>query len=337
MGLFSKNKPKIKVQTTKKDGYSGWVKCTHCNELIHANELQQNQHCCPKCDYHYRLTATQRIHLLADSDSFTELFTHIKPLDPLQFVDTEPYAERLLAAQKKSQRDEGAMVGICRIDGIPVALGVMDFSFMGGSMGSVVGERLTLIIEHALKERLPLVIVSASGGARMQESIFSLMQMAKTSAALAKLHEKNIPYISILTNPTTGGVTASFATLGDLIVAEPDALIAFAGPRVVEQAMGQKLPPGAQKAEFLLEKGMIDCILNRQELKKKLSLFLTFLTGNERTYQEIAACNKLYGHSLDKLPQPLQRLLSLSDEIDEDLKEGVCHGEGRSSNACRRG
>lgn len=331
MGLFSRSKPKIKIQSTKKDGYSGWIKCTHCNELIHANELQQTVHCCPKCDYHYRLTAVQRVQLLADAGSFQELFTHIKPLDPLQFVDTEAYAGRLLAAQKKSGRDEGAMVGTCTVDGHPVALGVMDFSFMGGSMGSVVGERLTCIMEHALEHSLPLVVVSASGGARMQESILSLMQMAKTSAALAKLSEAKIPYISILTNPTTGGVTASFATLGDIIIAEPDALIAFAGPRVVEQAMGQKLPPGAQKSEFLLEKGMIDCIVNRQELKKKLALFLEFLTGNEREYQEYVDGKIHYRRPLSELPARLEELMTLTDEM-----EGVCCGENRSPRSRRK-
>jgi len=335
MGLFSKNKPKIKIQTTKKDGYSGWIKCTSCHELIHANELQLNLSCCPKCNYHYRLTALQRVNLLADEASFKELFTHIKPLDPLKFVDTEAYTDRIATAQKKSGRDEAVMVGSCTIKGKSIALGVMDFSFMGGSMGSVVGERLTSIMEYALEHRLPLVVVAASGGARMQESILSLMQMAKTSAALAKLHESQIPYISILTNPTTGGVTASFATLGDLIIAEPHALIAFAGPRVVEQVMGQKLPPGAQKSEFLLANGMIDCIVDRQELKEKLFLFLEFLTGNDRLYQEMT-CKMLYGQSLSKLPQRLQELISLSDHLDQELNEGVNNEKSGSSYTHRR-
>jgi acetyl-CoA carboxylase carboxyl transferase subunit beta len=314
MGLFSRNKPKIKVQTTKKDGYSGWVKCTHCHEMIHANEIEEKEHCCPKCDYHYRLSATQRIQLLADAESFVELFTQFKPVDPLQFFDTESYAVRLKSAQQKSNRDEGAMVGTCTIQGMPIALGVLDFSFMAGSMGSVVGERLTCIAEYALEHRLPLVIVSASGGARMQESVLSLMQMAKTSAALAKLHEERIPYISILTNPTTGGVTASFASLGDIIIAEPDALIAFAGPRVVEQTIGQKLPPGAQKSEFLIEKGMIDCIVNRHELKEKLFLFLEFLTGNDRSYREASTFDVLHGRPLQKLPQSLKELIAFDEE-----------------------
>ncbi len=285
MGLFSRHKPKIKVQSTKKDGFSGWVKCSGCSELIHANELQQNLNCCSKCGYHYRMSLQQRISLLADEGTFQELFTHIKPVDSLNFVDTETYKDRLEAAILKTGRDDAICVGACRLDGMKIALGILDFSFMGGSMGSVVGERLTCLIETAIQEKLPLVIVSASGGARMQESILSLMQMAKTSAALAKLSEKKVPYISVLTNPTTGGVTASFATLGDVIIAEPDALIAFAGPRVVEQTIGQKLPPRAQKSEFLLEKGMVDCIVKRADLKSKLSYFIEFFTGNGRSFE----------------------------------------------------
>ena len=313
MGLFSRNKPKIKVQTTKKDGYSGWVKCTHCNDMVHANELEQNLSCCPKCNYHCRLTATQRIALLTDAGTFKEMFTQFKPIDPLQFVDTEAYVKRIEKAKKNSGRDEGAMVGTCKISGIDVALAVLDFSFMAGSMGSVVGERLTSIIEHALAKRLPLIIVSASGGARMQESALSLMQMAKTSAALAKLNERGIPYISVLTNPTTGGVTASFASLGDIIIAEPDALIGFAGPRVVEQTTREKLPPGAQRSEFLLERGMIDCIVNRHQLKDKLFQLLQFLTGNDREFQEPSAYRMLYGQSLGKLPQKLKELMALAE------------------------
>ena len=286
MGLFSRSKPKIKIQTTKKDGFSGWLKCTHCNELIHANELERNSNCCPKCDYHYRLSADERIKSLADENTFIEMFGNLKPCDPLNFVDTEPYRERVISAKEKSGNEEAVIVGTCQVNSQPIAIGVFDFNFMGGSMGSVVGEKLTLMIEHALKNRLPVVIVSTSGGARMQESILSLMQMAKSSAALAKLHEANIPYISILTNPTTGGVTASFASLGDIIIAEPNALICFAGPRVIEQTIGQKLPPGAQQSEFLLKHGMIDCIVKRHELKTKLSEFLEFLTNNERSYDE---------------------------------------------------
>lgn len=280
MGLFSRDKPKIKVQTTKKDGFSGWLKCTHCNELIHANELEQNQNCCPKCDYHYRLSTNERIKSLSEPETFQPLFEHLQTVDTLKFVDTEPYPQRLASAQEKSGHNEAALVGVCLLGNQKIALGVLDFNFMGGSMGSVVGERLTLLIEQGLKEKIPVVIVSTSGGARMQESILSLMQMGKTSAALAKLHEAQVPYISILTNPTLGGVTASFASLGDIIIAEPNALIGFAGPRVIEQTIGQQLPPGAQKSEFLLEHGMIDCIVKRHELKQKLMELIEFLTGH---------------------------------------------------------
>lgn len=287
MGLFSRNKPKIKIQTTKKDGYSGWLKCTHCNELIHVNELQQNMNCCPKCEYHYRLTAEERIKNLADENSFKEMFTNLQPVDSLNFVDIEPYPQRLVNAREKSGLNEAITVGTCSINAMHVALGIMDFNFMAGSMGSVVGEKIALIIEYALKFRLPLIIISTSGGARMQESILSLMQMAKTSAALAKLHEARIPYISVLTNPTTGGVTASFASLGDIIIAEPDALICFAGPRVIEQWIGRQMPPGAQKSEFLLQHGMIDCIVNRKDLKTKISEILFFLTNNESEHEEL--------------------------------------------------
>jgi acetyl-CoA carboxylase carboxyl transferase subunit beta len=287
MRLFSRDKPKIKIQTTKKDSYSGWLKCTHCSELIHLNELQQNSNCCPKCDYHYRLSAEERVQSLADKGTFQEYYRELEATDPLQFKDTETYAKRLVSAKEKSGNNEAVLVGICTIHHQKVAIAVMDFNFMGGSMGSVVGERITRLIEYALKHRLPFIAVTTSGGARMQESILSLMQMAKTSAALARLHQAKIPYISILTNPTTGGVTASFASLGDVIIAEPNALICFAGPRVIEQTIGQQLPPGAQKSEFLLKHGMIDCIVNRRELKDKLGDLLKFLVCKEQGNHEV--------------------------------------------------
>lgn len=294
MGLFSRDKPKIKVQSTKKDSFSGWLKCTHCNELIHAKELEQNVNCCPKCDYHYRLSAQQRVELMSDAGTFQELFMEVSPTDPLQFVDTEPYSERLQLAKEKSQCKESVLTGVCSIAGQRTALGAMDFNFMGGSMGSVAGEKLTLLIEYAIQNMLPVVVVSTSGGARMQESIFSLMQMAKTSAALAKLHQARLPYISIFTNPTTGGVTASFASLGDVILAEPNALICFAGPRVIEQTIGQTLPPGAQKSEFLLKHGMIDSIVRRHDLKKVVGQLLEYLMAGQK-----AAANRQPLHGLE--------------------------------------
>jgi acetyl-CoA carboxylase carboxyl transferase subunit beta len=278
MGLFSRKNTKIKISTTKKDGFSGWLKCTSCNELIHANELASNLSCCPKCLYHYKLEVDARIHLLTDENSFQELFSNLAPKDALAFVDTEPYSERIEKAQKKAGRSDAIITGRAILQGIEYFLGVMDFSFMGGSMGSVVGEKITRLIELAIEEKKPLVIVSTSGGARMQESILSLMQMAKTSGALSRLKKAKLPYISIMTNPTTGGVTASFASLGDIIIAEPQALICFAGPRVIEQILGKPLPPGAQQSEFLLEHGMIDAIVPRHKIKKTLIQLLSYTT-----------------------------------------------------------
>lgn len=274
MGLFNR-KPKIKITSTKKDGFSGWLKCTHCSELIHANELTANLNCCPKCSYHYRLSVEERIRLL--TDEFEDLFSHMRPRDVLGFVDTEPYSSRLEAAQKKSGRNDALVTGRASLGGKVFALGVLDFAFMGGSMGSALGEKLTRLIEYAIEKHLPLVVVSTSGGARMQESILSLMQMAKTSGALAKFHEAGLVYISILTNPTTGGVTASFASLGDILIAEPNALICFAGPRVIEQILGKPLPAGAQQSEFLLRHGMIDAIVPRNKLRETLLQLLGYI------------------------------------------------------------
>lgn len=276
MGLFSRAKPKIKVRTSKKDGFSGWLKCTHCDELIHAKELQSNLNCCPQCGYHYRLSVQERLKNILDTGSFQELFSEIISKDPLNFEDSVSYKERLNKANDTADGTEAITVGTGTIDDKKVAVAVLDFSFMAGSMGSVVGERLTLLIEYAEKKNYPLIVISASGGARMQESTLSLMQMAKTSAALSRFDKKGLLFISVLTNPTTGGVTASFASLGDVILAEPDALICFAGPRVIEQTIGQKLPPGAQRSEFLLKHGMIDAIVPRYELRASLSQLVHF-------------------------------------------------------------
>lgn len=284
MRLFSRDKPKIKVESEKADGFSGWLKCMSCNEMIHKNELADNLNCCSKCGSHYKLTARERIALLSDEGSFEELFADLKSVDALDFVDSKKYPQRLEEAIQQSGENDAIITGVCLVNGLKSCLAVMNFGFMAGSMGSVVGEKLARLMEYALEKRLPLVVVSASGGARMQESTLSLMQMAKTSAALAKLHEAKVPYVSILTNPTSGGVTASFASLGDVIIAEPDALVCFAGPRVVEQVIREKLPPGAQRSEFLLEHGMIDLIVKRHDLKEKLHQVLDFLTGNERKY-----------------------------------------------------
>ncbi|MBS0622686.1 MAG: acetyl-CoA carboxylase carboxyltransferase subunit beta [Verrucomicrobia bacterium] len=292
MGLFfSRNKPKIKVQSSRKDGFSGWVKCTDCREMIHAKDLEKNLSCCPKCNHHYRINAPERIVTLVDEGSFNPLYEEIRPVDKLEFEDTEKYSDRIKRASKQSGITEAILTGTAKIENISVCLGVMDFRYMGGSMGSVVGERLTRLIEHACEHQMPLIIVSASGGARMQESVLSLMQMAKTAAALARLHEAKIPYISVLTNPTSGGVTASYAALGDVTLAEPGALICFAGPRVIEQIIKQQLPPGAQHSEFLLKHGMIDCIVSRHDLRLKLATLLGYLTGNEKEPRKKALVN----------------------------------------------
>ncbi len=267
-----------------------WTKCENCFTLVLTKEFEENLKVCKKCHHHHRLSARERIAMLADEGTFREMFTNIKPTDPLQFVDSKPYPERLKSAQKSSGYDEAVVVGTCEIDGLPVALGVMVFEFIGGSMGSVVGERITRLIEYATEHRLPLVIVSASGGARMQEGILSLMQMAKTSGALARLAEKKVPYISVLTNPTTAGVMASYASLGDVIIAEPDALIGFAGPRVIQQTINQILPKGFQKSEFVLEHGFLDAVVARKDLKKTIALFLFYFTNQEpKSWSEEAA------------------------------------------------
>jgi acetyl-CoA carboxylase carboxyl transferase subunit beta len=280
LSLFSREKPKIKAQIGKNPGYDGWIKCPSCHEMMHFSQLKQNFQCCHKCEYHLKMSVEQRLNLILDEASFEELFNDLESKDPLEFKDKEAYLDKVKESQKKTGKKEAVVTGIGKIDSKKVAIGVLDFNFMGGSMGSIVGEKLTLLIEYATKHKMPLIIVSASGGARMQEAMFSLMQMAKTSQALAKHHEAKLLYISILTNPTMGGVTASFASLGDIILAEPKALIGFAGPRVVEQTIGHKLPEGAQKAEFLLDKGMVDAIVSRKEMKQKVSFILKFLDAN---------------------------------------------------------
>jgi acetyl-CoA carboxylase carboxyl transferase subunit beta len=256
-----------------------WTKCENCLAMMLTTEFEAALKVCRSCGYHHRLTARERIAMLTDAGSFEELFREIQPVDALNFVDTKDYRSRLKEAQKKSGYDEAVLTGLASIDGQRVALGVMAFDFVGGSMGSVVGERLTRLIELATRERLPVVIVSASGGARMQEGILSLMQMAKTSGALARHAEAHLPYISVLTNPSTAGVMASFASLGDVIMAEPDALIGFAGPRVIQQTINQVLPKGFQKSDFVLEHGFLDLVVKRSEMKDKISTLLAYLSA----------------------------------------------------------
>jgi acetyl-CoA carboxylase carboxyl transferase subunit beta len=251
-----------------------WTKCDKCEQIIYNKELEENFKICPKCGAHFRLNARERIAQLADPKSFKEFGDDILPVDALRFADIQPYQKRLSDAQKKTGQNDACLAGEFAIEGHPLIAAVIDFDFMGGSMGSVVGEKITMAIERATKKRLPLLVISSSGGARMQESILSLMQMAKTSAALTHLHGAGVPFISLLTDPTTGGVTASFAMLGDIILAEPKALIAFAGPRVIEQTIRQQLPEGFQLSEFLLKHGMLDAIVERKDMRHFLAQLL---------------------------------------------------------------
>jgi len=280
MPWFSKiKKPKpVRPKQARSSVPEGlWTKCGGCKEITYSKELEKSTQICPKCGFHFRISVDQRIGLLLDGDPGRSLFEEIRPVDPLRFRDSKAYADRLKTYQKNSGRTDALVVVDGKLDGQPVTLAVMDYAFMGGSMGSVVGEKLTLAAEHSLKHKQPLVCVTASGGARMQEGALSLMQMAKISSALARLREEKVPYISILTDPTTGGVTASFAMLGDVNIAEPGALIGFAGPRVIEQTIRQELPEGFQRSEFLLEHGFLDLVVPRTELKGAVAKCLRHL------------------------------------------------------------
>ena len=277
MAWFRKERKKL-VPQRRELNPELWVKCDGCGEILYRTKVAENRQVCPKCGFHFRIRAEEYIELLLDRGFEQTHDASLRSEDPLEFVDSKPYRARLEAAAKKTGHAEAMHTGEGHIEGIPVALGVMDFEFIGGSMGSVVGEKIARLAERALEARRSLVIVSASGGARMMEGVLSLMQLAKTSAAIARLHEAKVPYLSILTNPTTGGVTASFAMLGDVILAEPGALIGFAGPRVIEQTIKQELPEGFQRSEFLLEHGMVDVIVPRPQLKATVANLLRHLT-----------------------------------------------------------
>ena len=265
------HKPKYStVQVKKKDIPQGlWQKCPESGEIIYNKELEQNQFVVPKSGYHFPIKSKDRVRFLLDEGTWEEKDAELKPTDPLEFTDSKAYKDRVAQYQGKTGLNDSVIDGIGKIHGIPVSLAIMDFKFGGGSLGSVAGEKITRAIERALEKKIPCIIVSCSGGARMQEGILSLMQMAKTSAALAKLSEAKLPFISLLTNPTTGGVTASYATLGDVIISEPGALIGFAGRRVIKEATNEELPDGFQTAEFLLERGLIDLIVDRREMRDK--------------------------------------------------------------------
>ncbi|MEO0094859.1 MAG: acetyl-CoA carboxylase, carboxyltransferase subunit beta [candidate division WOR-3 bacterium] len=251
-----------------------WVKCENCSEILYRSVLEKNIWICPKCNFHFRISSRDYIALLLDDGILEELDPDIEPLDPLDFPD---YKKKLKSAQQNTNLKEGLIYGNAKLGGISVVFASMDFSFMGGSMGSVVGEKVARAIRLARKDKKPLIIVSTSGGARMQEGIYSLMQLSKTSAELALLAEERIPYISILTHPTMAGVMASYASLGDIIIAEPGALIGFTGPRVIEQTIGEKLPPGFQRSEFMLEHGMIDLLVSRTDLRNTLIKLLKII------------------------------------------------------------
>jgi acetyl-CoA carboxylase carboxyl transferase subunit beta len=286
MAWWSRQKDKKKVAeqaVAKRSVPSGlFQKCEGCGATVETEKVRQALYCCPACGHHFALPTDERIRLVVDEDSFVEADELIQPEDPLMFRDSKRYADRLRAAQKQVGVADAFREGTARIGGREVSIGFFVFEFMGGSMGSVVGEKITRLFERARERRCPAVIFSASGGARMQEGILSLMQMAKTTAALARLKEAGLPYLSVLLHPTTGGVAASFATLGDVILAEPKALIGFAGPRVIEQTIRQKLPDGFQRSEFLLQHGMIDLIVERKHLRERLAQLVEVLGPQPR-------------------------------------------------------
>ncbi len=275
LNLFTKTD--TRQQATKSEAPAHWIKCQSCQALMYYKEVENQKYVCPKCGYHFRLGVKERLELLVDEGTFVEFDDNLKPVDPLSFVDKKSYVKRVEEGVNKTGRSSSVVSGECKIHDVPAQLVIFDFAFMGGSLGSVEGEKIVRAVNRAIEKKEGLIIISASGGARMQESTYSLMQMSKTSAALAKLANHNIPYISVLTDPTMGGVSASFATLGDIIIAEPGALIGFAGQRVIKQTIGSDLPDGFQRAEFLLQKGSIDMVVNRNELKKTLSDMLTLL------------------------------------------------------------
>ncbi|MFQ6103427.1 MAG: acetyl-CoA carboxylase, carboxyltransferase subunit beta [Candidatus Glassbacteria bacterium] len=281
MAWFRKEKKRFRGQPKRQAPDGLWLKCNECGEIIYRQELARNFWVCSKCRYHFPISASHYLSILMDEGTFEEKDAGIVPMDPLGFRDSKKYKDRLRENMEKTGLREAIITGVGKINERDVSIGVMDFGFMGGSMGSVVGEKVARCVRRAIEGRIPLVIISKSGGARMQEGILSLMQMAKTSSWLARLSDERIPFISILTHPTTGGVSASFAFLGDVILAEPKALVGFAGPRVIQQTIGQELPEGFQLSEFMLEHGFIDIIVNRNELKKVISKLLTFMSSNE--------------------------------------------------------
>jgi acetyl-CoA carboxylase carboxyl transferase subunit beta len=290
MAWFKRQSGELDASGEKKIRTEGlWVKCEGCRQIIWKKDLEDNLNVCPKCGKHFRIDARSRLANLFDNGDYETFSDNLSSTDPLKFVDLKPYSERLKRAQEDTGLTDAVINGRGKLNGRPIIISAMEYSFIGGSMGSVVGEVITRAVELALESRDPLIIISASGGARMMEGVLSLMQLAKISAALAKLDEARVPYISVLTDPTTGGVTASFAMLGDLNIAEPGALIGFAGPRVIEQTIRQKLPPGFQRSEFLLEHGMLDAVVHRKEMKQYIARALDFMTPAESRQSSAAS------------------------------------------------
>ncbi|MGD1044288.1 MAG: acetyl-CoA carboxylase, carboxyltransferase subunit beta [Bacteroidota bacterium] len=280
MAWFKRSQENISSDSQKKDIPDGmWTKCSGCSEIIHKKELDKNLFTCPKCNFHFRIGSKEYFEILLDNGTFKEVNKKMRSVDPLKFSDTKSYASRVETTIKKTGLYDAVRTGEGMMNGIPVVIACMDFAFIGGSMGSVVGEKIARATEIARKKREPLIIISSTGGARMMEGALSLMQMAKMSAKLAQLSDAGVPYISILTDPTTGGVTASFAMLGDIHIAEPAALIGFAGPRVIKQTIGKDLPNGFQRSEFLMDKGFVDLVVHRKELKETITKVLRSLVG----------------------------------------------------------
>ncbi|MBU3698948.1 MAG: acetyl-CoA carboxylase carboxyltransferase subunit beta [Candidatus Kapabacteria bacterium] len=278
MAWFLRKSKNITTETQAREMPDGlWTKCPECSNVIYRKELEDHSFTCPSCAHHFRIGSAKYVGILFDEGTWIETDSRVRSADPLDFVDTRPYKARLKEAYSKSDLPDAVTTGLGAVNGLPISFGCMNFGFIGGSMGSVVGEKFLRAGRRALEQKIPFVFISASGGARMQEAALSLMQMAKTSAVLSELSEAGLPYISILTDPTTGGVSASYAMLGDVIIAEPKALIGFAGPRVIEQTIRKKLPEGFQRSEFLLEKGFVDLVVSRRDLKRTLSTVLSHL------------------------------------------------------------
>jgi acetyl-CoA carboxylase carboxyl transferase subunit beta len=280
MAWFKRSKENISSDSQKKDIPDGmWTKCSGCADIIHKKQLEQNLFTCPKCGFHFRIGSKEYFELLLDAGSFKEMDKKMRSIDPLKFVDTKTYASRIESTIKKTGLYDAVRTGEGMLNGVPVVIACMDFGFIGGSMGSVVGEKIARATDVARKKKYPLIIISSTGGARMMEGALSLMQMAKMSAKLAQLSDAGVPYISLMTDPTTGGVTASFAMLGDVHIAEPAALIGFAGPRVIKQTIGKDLPKGFQRSEFVMDKGFVDLVVHRKELKETIGKVIGHLVG----------------------------------------------------------